>query len=59
MIGDKFVGASVMHGGAKRVRFMRISLDTREAEARAAMQRYINTHVTRKGIVIGPEGDDE
>jgi hypothetical protein len=58
-IGGKFVGASVWHKGADKKPFMRVSLDTREADARAEMQRYINSHVTRKGIVIGPEGDDE
>lgn len=59
VIGGKFVGASVWHDGAKKKPFMRVSLDTREADARAAMQTYINKHVTRKGIVIGKEGEDE
>jgi hypothetical protein len=59
-IGGKFVGASVMHDGAKRKPFMRISLDTRFDDAVAAAQSYINSRVTRSGIIAGPdaEGDD-
>jgi hypothetical protein len=60
-IGDKFVGASVQHPGAERRPFLRISLDTRFDDAVAAAQSYINSRVTRKGIIGGPdaEGDNE
>lgn len=57
VIGNQFVGASVWHKGAREVPFMRVSLDLREREAFAAAQSYINSRVTRKGI-IGDDGGD-
>ncbi|OWK32294.1 HK97 gp10 family phage protein [Sphingomonas mucosissima] len=57
VIGTQFVGASVWHKGADASPFMRVSLDLRETEAIAAAQAYINSRVTRKGIIGDDEGD--
>lgn len=57
VIGNQFVGASVQHPGAQPQPFMRVSLDLREREAFAAAQSYINSKVTRKGIIGDDEGD--
>ncbi len=59
VIGSNFVGASVQHPGAQPSPFMRVSLDLRETEAIAAAQAYINSKVTRKGIIGDDEGDAE
>lgn len=59
VIGDTFVGASVHHPGARPQPFLRVSLDTRESEAFAAAQSYINSKVTRAGIIGDDEGDAE
>lgn len=61
VIGGKFVGDTVFHPGASAHPFLRVSLDTKEAEAIAAAQSYINSRVTKAGIVgaSAPEGDDE
>jgi hypothetical protein len=59
IIGGKFVGATVMHPGARPHPFMRPSLDTKEGEALAAAQAYINGRVSPAGIKGGPEGGDE
>jgi hypothetical protein len=60
VIGGKFVGSTVHHPGAKPHPFLRPSLDIKGAEAIAAAQSYINSHVTRRGVIPGtePEGDD-
>lgn len=59
VIGGKFVGATVMHPGARPHPFLRPALDTKEAEAIAAAQNFINGRLTRAGIVGAAEGDDE
>lgn len=59
IIGGKFVGATVFHPGARPEPVFRPALDTKQAEAIAAAQGYINSHVSRSGIVTTaePEGD--
>ena len=47
VIGGKFVGATVWHPGARRIPAFRPAIDTKEAEAIAAAQAYINTRVRR------------
>lgn len=60
VIGDKFVGKTVFHPGARPHPTFRPALDTKEAEAIAAAQGYIRARITRAGIVGGGvEGDDE
>jgi hypothetical protein len=61
VIGGKFVGDTVFHPGAKAHPFLRVSLDTKEAEAIAVAQAYINSRVTKAGIVgsAEPEADSE
>lgn len=60
VIGGKFVGTTVFHPGARPHPAFRPALDTKEAEAVAAAQRYINSHVKPSGIVVPaePQGDD-
>ena len=60
MIGGKFVGETVFHPGARAHPFLRPALDTKEAEAVAAAQSYINARVGRDGITAtaDAEGDD-
>jgi len=59
-IGGQFVGESVQHPGARPHPFLRVSLDTKEAEAIAAAQSYINARISRAGITgsAEPEGSD-
>jgi hypothetical protein len=60
MINGKPVGTTVYHPGAKKVPFLRPSLDKNQAEAKAAAQSYINARVTRAGIKAGSSiGEDE
>lgn len=61
VIGGKFVGRTVWHPGAEAHPFLRVSLDLKEGEARAAAQRYINSRVGPSGITgaAEPAGDDE
>ncbi len=59
VIGGNFVGTTVFHPGARPHPFLRPALDLKGAEAIAAAQGYINSRVTRAGIVGGPEGEDE
>ena len=58
VINGHFVGATVWHPGARPHPFLRPALDTKQAEAIAAAQAYINTHVTRAGIIGAEEGDE-
>jgi hypothetical protein len=60
MIGGKFVGETVFHPGARAHPFLRLALDTKEAEAIAAAQGYIKARVRRDGITVtaDAEGDD-
>jgi len=57
VIAGHFVGSTVWHPGARPHPFLRPALDLNEAEAIAAAQSYINTRVTRMGIVGTDEGD--
>jgi len=59
VIAGKPVGATVHHPGARPHPTFRPALDRKEAEAVAAAQSYINSRVTRSGIVGTAEGDDE
>lgn len=58
VIGGKFVGATVWHPGTDPHPVFRPALDTKEAEAIATAQHYINTHVSRRGIVSAEGGDE-
>lgn len=55
-IGDRPVGATVYHPGARPHPFMRVSLDVKEREAVDAAQRYINAKVRRLGVAGGGAG---
>lgn len=57
-INGKPVGKTVHHPGAQPHPFLRPALDTNEQEAIAAAQKYINSRVTKAGIVGNDEGDD-
>jgi hypothetical protein len=59
VINGNFVGETVFHPGARPHPFMRPALDTKEGEAVAAAQAYINARVSRAGIVGVDEGDAE
>ncbi len=60
VIGGNFVGTTVFHPGARPYPFLRPALDTKEREAIAAAQTYINTRLAREGLG-GPDvpEDDE
>ncbi len=53
------VGKTVHHPGAQAYPFLRPALDQREADALAAAQSYINSRVSRSGIIPGNDGDSE
>ena len=57
VIGGKFVGASVQHPGARPHPFLRPALDTKETEAIAAAQAYIDNRLAKVGIDVPDEGD--
>lgn len=59
VINGQFVGDTVHHPGARPHPFMRPALDTKQDEAIGAAQQYINSRVTRAGIVGSDAGDDE
>ncbi|MBD8677929.1 HK97 gp10 family phage protein [Sphingomonas sp. CFBP 13720] len=59
VINGKPVGKTVLHPGAQAHPFLRPALDTKEAEAVAAAQAYINARVGRRGIISQTEGDGE
>lgn len=60
VIGGTFVGTTVFHPGAQARPFLRPALDVKEAEAIAAAQAFINSRVTRAGIVgAADQGDQE
>jgi hypothetical protein len=59
VIGGKFVGESVQHPGARAHPFLRPALDSKEAEAIAAAQSYINARVSRAGITGSAEAGDD
>lgn len=58
VINGKFVGDTVFHPGARPHPFLRPALDTKQGEAIAEAQRYINAHVRPAGIVAEPEDDE-
>jgi hypothetical protein len=60
VIGGKFVGSTVFHPGARPHPFLRPALDVKGDAAFAAAQGFINSRVTRSGIVgsAEPDGDD-
>lgn len=59
VINGQFVGATVLHPGARPHPFLRPALDIKEGEAIAAAHGYIRSRVTRSGIVGDVEGDVE
>jgi hypothetical protein len=58
IINGQFVGTTVFHPGARPHPFLRPALDSKEREAVAAAQSYINARVRPEGIVGTDEGDD-
>ena len=59
VIGGKFVGATIMHPGARPAPFLRPALDIGGQEAIATAQAYLNARVGRAGVnTSGIEGDD-
>ncbi len=59
VIGGKFVGETVFHPGARPYPFLRPSLDKKRDEAVSTAQAYINARVSRRGITVGNESDEE
>lgn len=57
VIGGRFVGSTVFHPGAQAHPFLRPALDLRGAEAIAAAQSYINSHL-QGGRFIGNDDPD-
>lgn len=57
VIGGNFVGTTVWHPGARPHPFLRPALDTKEGEAFAAAQHYINTRISRGQILPAPSGE--
>jgi len=58
VIGSSFVGPTVFHPGARAHPFLRPALDTREGAALAAAQGYINSRITKAGIVGASEPEE-
>ena len=60
VIGGQFVGTTVHHPGARPHPFLRVALDSKQAEAVAAAQAFINSRITPAGITGSeePEGED-
>ncbi|WP_239016836.1 HK97 gp10 family phage protein [Sphingomonas ginkgonis] len=59
VINGQFVGATVHHPGATPHPFLRPALDTKEAEAVAQAQRYINSRIARGRVTAAPEVDEQ
>jgi hypothetical protein len=57
VINGKFVGETIYHPGARRMPFLRTALDSKEAEAIAAAQAYINSHLKAPGLAAEPEDE--
>ncbi len=59
VIGGSFVGKTVFHPGARPFPAFRPALDLKGEDAIVAAQDYINTHITRGGVLVpsGSEGD--
>ena len=60
-IGGRFVGASVMHPGARKMPFLRSAMDSRAQAAVEAAREYIRARLSSKhGIdVPGPDNQDD
>lgn len=58
VINGKAVGATVYHPGAAARPFLRPAYDLKLTAARAAAQAYIQSRVSRAGIIGTDEGDD-
>jgi hypothetical protein len=58
VINGNFVGSTVRHPGARPHPFLRPALDTKQGEALAAAQGYINSHVTGGQVVATAEADE-
>jgi hypothetical protein len=59
VIGGRFVGETVWHPGARPHPFLRPALDVKEQDAIRAAQAYINARVSRRGIAVTDEGNEE
>lgn len=60
VINGQFVGDTVLHPGARPHPFLRPALDLKERDAIAAAQAYINSRISRHGIVgDADQGGDE
>lgn len=59
VINGQPVGKTVLHPGAEKKPFLRPALDTKEGEAVAAAQSYINSRIRSGGIADDPGGTDE
>jgi len=57
VINGQFVGSTIHHPGARPHPFLRPALDTKQGEAIAAAQGYINSRVSRAGITGPAEAD--
>jgi hypothetical protein len=57
VIGGNFVGQTVFHPGARPFPTFRPALDTKEEEAIAAAQNYVNARIARPGrpVAVGAE----
>ena len=55
VIGGQFVGAPVLHPGARPHPCLRVSLDIKRAEAMAAAQSYIDSRVRTTGVTGAAE----
>lgn len=59
VINGKPVGTTVYHPGATERPFLRPALDTKQTEAVAAAQAYIDKRVRRSGIIAAAEQEDD
>ncbi len=59
VINGNFVGKTILHPGARKQPFLRPALDTKEAEAVAAAQGYINSKIVRGAIAPGGREAEE
>lgn len=59
VINGAFVGSTVFHPGARAHPAFRPALDIKESEAIAAAQSYINSRVTRSGIIATAEPEEQ
>jgi hypothetical protein len=59
VIGNQFVGTTVHHPGARPHPFMRVSMDTKGDDARAAGQAYILSKISGGRIVADNDAGNE